>query len=70
MSLTVRVGGMHLLQLGETHYHAQLRLPDKGRVKGLNNVRGLVPCCGQEGIKLKYRNTPQNYIQIHITHLR
>ncbi len=27
------------------------------------NVRGLVPCCGQEGIKLKYRKTPQKYIK-------
>ncbi len=39
VALIVRLGGMPLPQTGATHYHAQLRPPDKGRA-----IKGLVVC--------------------------
>ena len=38
-TLIVRVRGMPWPRTGPTHYHAQLGLPDKGRV-----IKGLVIC--------------------------
>ncbi len=65
-------GGMPRPQIGAFHYHAQLRLPDKGRVCYVVYIGSmiygmdvwtrarcvcLVRCCGQDGYRAQVRNT-------------
>ncbi len=58
-TLIVGVGEMPWTKTGTTHYHAKLRLSDKGDCA---RCVGLVPCCYQDGYRAKVLQYPQRNI--------